>query len=142
MRKFLIDFVPGLLGGLVGGYLGYLIVAYALRNHGMWVPIIPGALAGLACGQLSWTSSTPRGIINGLVGLGIAIYTQWMLFNPPFEFDKTFPGYVVNLPKLPPLTLILIAVNGLIAFWWGREQRIGSARVKPKVVDGRPTEEV
>ncbi len=126
MRKLAIEFVPGLVGGLVGGYLGYLAVAYLISHFGLWVPILPGAFAGLACGQLSPVASKVRGTINGLLGLGLAIYAQWRLFDPPFEFDKTFPSYLGHLHQLPWLTLVVFAINGLLAFWWGREQRIGS----------------
>ncbi len=128
IRKLALEYVPGLAGGAVAGYLGYRVVAYLISHHGWWVPILPGAFAGLACGQLSGVASKGRGAINGLLGLGLAVYAQWRLFNPPFEFDKTFPSYLTHIHQLPPITLVILVVNGLLAFWWGRERRIGSIR--------------
>ena len=103
-----------------------------MRNSGFWVPILPGAFAGLACGQLSSVRSWPRGVANGVVALLITIYAQFKLWNPPFDFDGTFFGYLGHLGELPALTLLLIVVNGLIAAWWGREERMGSGRIKPR----------
>ncbi len=132
LGKFAVKFVPGLLAGAVGGYLGYLAVWWVMTNSAFWVPILPGAFAGLACGQVSPVASRVRGAINGLIGLGLAIYAQWRLFNPPFEFDGTFAGYLAHLPKLPTMTLVVLALNGILAAYWGREQRIGgSRRAKP-----------
>ncbi len=131
MRKLLIEFVPGLIGGAVGAALGYLAVAYLLRNSGFWVPILPGAFAGIACGQLSAVGSKRRGVANGLIGLAAAIFAQWRLFSPPFEFDGSLPAYCRHLLELPPLTLGLMVLNGLLAFWWGREERIRRDKPRP-----------
>ena len=128
MRKLLIEYVPGLLGGAVGGFLGYLAVGWMLSHTPFWVPILPGAFAGLACGQLSAVASMRRGVINGLSALMMTIYGQWKLFDPPFEYDQTFPSYLAHIHQLPWLTVVVFAINGLIAFWWGRERRIGSIR--------------
>ncbi len=132
MRRTLMEYVPGLLGGAVGGYLGYLAVGFLIGRTGFWVPILPGAFAGLACGQLSSIASTRRGALNGLLALGLSIFAQWKLFSPPFEFDGSFPAYVSHLHQLPILTLVVLGLNGLLGFWWGREERIGSGRIKPR----------
>jgi len=131
MRKILVDFLPGLAGGLVAGYLGYLAVGFLMGQTGFWVPILPGAFAGLACGQLSRVPSRARGALNGLIALGVAIFAQWKLFSPPFEFDGSLLGYLPHLHQLPILTLVVLALNGLLGFWWGREERIGGRRIKP-----------
>ena len=128
MRARLVEFVPGLVAGMLGGIGGYLLVAYLIRTQGWWVPILPGAFAGLACGQASAVMSRSRGIVNALLVAGLIVYVQWKLFNPPFEFDGTLRDYAMHLHQLPKLTLGLMLVNVFFGFWWGREQGIGFGR--------------
>ena len=127
MRGRLIEFVPGLLAGVAGGVAGYLLVA-VLMNQGFWMPILPGAFAGLACGQCSPVRSKVRGALIAAITLGLVIYAQWKLFVPGFEFDGSLRDYTLHLHQLPPLTLIIMAVNVASAYWWGREQGIQFAR--------------
>lgn len=125
MRARLLEFVPGLVGGVVGGVGGYLLVAYLIRSQGLWVPILPGAFAGLACGQTSSIYSKRRGVVMAIFVALLIVYTQWKLFNPPFAFDGSLQAYAMHLHELPPLTLIVMAVNVVLGYWWGREQGIG-----------------
>ena len=127
MRGRLIEFAPGLLAGVVGGVAGYFLVA-VLMNQGFWMPILPGAFAGLACGQSSPVFSKTRGALIAAFTLGLVIYAQWKLFVPAFEFDGSLLDYARHLHQLPPLTLVVMAVNVAIAYWWGREQGIQFAR--------------
>lgn len=128
MRARLLEFGPGLVAGVLGGLAGYLLVAYLMRTQGLWVPILPGALAGLACGQASPVVSRRRGIVLAFGVLGLVIGTQWQLFNPPFEFDGTLRDYLMHLHQLPALTLVLMGVNVVLGYWWGREQGIAFGR--------------
>ena len=128
MRARLVEFVPGLLAGLVGGCAGYFLVAYLMASHGLWVPILPGAFAGLACGQLSPVASRRRGLLNALFVVGLVVYAQWKLFSPPFRFDGTLRDYALHLHLLPPITLLVMGINVVVAYWWGREPGIACAR--------------
>ena len=134
MRARLLEFVPGLLAGVVGGVAGYWLVAYLIGSQGLWVPILPGAFAGLACGQASPIYSRRRGIVLAIFVLGLVVYAQWKLFNPAFAFDGTLRDYVLHLHQLPPMTLIVMAVNVVIGYWWGREQGIGFGRVSRRPI--------
>ena len=128
MRARLVEFVPGLVAGMVGGVGGYLLMDYFRRTQGWWVPILPGALAGLACGQASPVFSRMRGIVNACFVLGLVIYAEWSFFNPPFDSDGTLRDYVLHVHQLPKLHLGLMLVNVFFGFWWGREQGIGFGR--------------
>ena len=128
MRARLVEFVPGLVAGIIGGIGGYLLVAYLMRTQGWWVPILPGAFAGLACGQASAVRSRTRGFFNALIVAFLIVYVQWKLFNPPFEFDGTLRDYALHLYQLPKLTLGLMLVNVFFGLWWGREQGIAFGR--------------
>ena len=120
MRKILVDFVPGLLGGLVGGVLGYFIFGWLLR-YGLWAPVIPGAAAGLCCGLLSITHSVARGALCAVEALVIGVVSNWLLLNPPFETDGSLKDYSTKLFQLPPPTLLMLALGIFLGFWWGRE---------------------
>lgn len=128
MRDRVLEFVPGLLAGIAGGVGGYFLVAYLLTSSGFWLPVLPGAFAGLACGQLSPVISRRRGVVLALFVVGLVIFTQWKLWVPAFEFDGSLLDYAKHIPQLPPITLIVMAINVVIAYWWGREQGISFAR--------------
>src|SRR5436309_3555353 len=117
MRKVVIEFVPGLVGGLLGGIAGYFVFGWLLR-YGLWAPVIPGAFTGLACGLLSRTDSKPRGILCAVEALVAGVVSEWMLLSPPFETDGSLTDYVAKLPKLPPPTLLMLALGVFLGFWW------------------------
>ncbi len=129
MRARLLEFVPGLVAGVVGGVGGYLLVAYLIRSQALWVPILPGAFAGLACGQLSSVYSRRRGVVMAVIVAVLIVYAQWKLFKPDFPLDGSLQDYALHIYKLPPLELIVMAVNVVLGYWWGREQGIGFGRI-------------
>ncbi len=140
MRRYVQEFVPGLLAGLIAGIAGSWLMGYLMATQGLRVPILPGALAGLACGQTSAFYSRRRGVINALFVLGVVVYAQWKLFDPPFDFDGSLTQYVLHLHQLPPLTLILFAVNVVLGYWWGREQGIGFGRIQRQPTAAEPVD--
>lgn len=124
MRARFLEFVPGLLAGLAGGFGGYLLVGLVMSRYGYWVPILPGALAGLACGQVSPVASRARGVVLAVLMVGVMIYAEWRLFVPNFATDGTLLDFARHAHELSGLHLGLMAVNVLLAFWWGRERGI------------------
>ena len=128
MRARLLEFVPGLLAGGAGGAAGYFLVGYLISSQGLWVPILPGAFAGLACGQLSPLFSRRRGVVLALLVFVLVVFAQWKFFKPGFDFDGSLADYFRHMHQLPPITLLVMAVNVAIAYWWGREQGIRFAR--------------
>jgi len=129
MRARLLEFVSGLLAGVLTGVAAYFL-ATTLMARGWWMPILTGALPGLACGQISAVASRRRGFVLALFVLGLAIFMQWKLWNPPFEFDGTLTDYVRHLPESPPITLGVMVINATLAYYWGREQGIGFGRTQ------------
>lgn len=128
MRARIIEFVPGLIAGILGGVAADLLLGFLLRNSGRWMPIIAGAIVGLACGQASPVASRARGIVIALYTLGLVVVIQWQLWTPPFVTDGTLDDYVRHLHQLPPLTLVAMVINVAIAYYWGREQGIRFVR--------------
>jgi hypothetical protein len=102
-----------LLGALVGGVLGYFAFVW-IANQGFYAMVLPGGLLGLGAGVVK-NKSIFIAIICGLAATALGVFTEWDL--APFRVDNSFGYFVAHLYKLKPLTLILIALGGLIGFW-------------------------
>jgi len=133
MRKVLIEYVPALLGGLVGGIVGYFLFAWLLR-YGLWAPVVPGAITGLGCGLLARTDSNLRGGLCALEALVIGVVSEWRLLSPPFDTDGSLPDYLKHLHELPPPTLFMLALGVFLGFWWGRECTLRGRLIRPTLV--------
>jgi hypothetical protein len=120
MRKVLIEFVPGLLGACGGAILGFFVVNW-IRSQGFYAPVIPGALAGLACGFCSLDHSKTRGVLCALIALSASVITEWKLFAAPVETDGTLVQFIAHFHQQPPVTLIMVGLGTFLGFWWGRE---------------------
>jgi hypothetical protein len=136
MLKILVTFVPGLIGAAVGGVLGFYAYDW-IRQQGFFALVIPGALAGLACGFCSVDHSKIRGGICALIALMAGFISYWRTFNPAFETDGTLIDLISKSYQLNPVTQIMIALGTFLGFWWGREStnpwrhRFASAESKP-----------
>ena len=131
MRKVLIEYVPALFGGVIGGVAGYFIVAW-ISDQGFYAPVLPGALAGLGCGLLARTDSNVRGALCAVEALVAGLVVEWLVFYRPRE--KTlgiFLEFVGQLGKEPMITKILLALGVFLGFWWGRECTIRGRRIRP-----------
>ena len=142
VRTRILELVPGLLAGVAGGIAASFLLKFLMAWQGLWMPIITGAIVGLACGQASPVASRARGLIIALFTLGLVVVIQWQRWTPPFETDGSLSDYVQHLHELPAMTLVLMAINVVIAYWWGRERgiRFDSARRRTDevAVDGSP----
>jgi hypothetical protein len=120
MRKVLIQFVPGLVAAGVGGVLGYFITSW-FKYYNLYAPVIPGALAGLACGFCSLDHSKIRGVLCALISLSACVVTEWILFLPPVKTDGSLSEFVAHFHQQPPPTLLMIGLGTFLGFWWGQE---------------------
>ena len=120
MRKILVTFVPGLVGACLGGVVGYYAFAW-ITQKGFFALVVPGALAGLACGFCSVDHSKIRGGICALIALSAGMVSYWKLFSPSFETNGSLLDLVINCYRLNPVTQIMLALGTFLGFWWGRE---------------------
>jgi MFS family permease len=120
MQKVLIRFVPGLVAACVGGFLGFFAFDW-ITKHGFFALVIPGSLAGLACGLCSVDHSKIRGGICALIALAAGFISYWLTFKPGFETDGSLVDLVMKSYQLNPVTQIMIALGTFLGFWWGRE---------------------
>jgi hypothetical protein len=110
--------ILGLIGAVAGGVLGYYIFLWIL-DQGFYGLMIPGALLGLGCGLLSRHASQLRGVLCGAAGLVLGMYAEWSyrVFKP----DGSFGYLVTHIYQKRPLTLVMLALGALFAYWLGKD---------------------
>jgi hypothetical protein len=106
------------VGGVVGGFVGYHVFFWILRQ-GFYGMMIPGALLGLGCGLLARHPSQARGLVCGLAGLALGIYTEWR--SAPFKADESLPYFLSHIHQIHQIDLIMIALGGVFAYWLGKD---------------------
>ena len=111
------NWLLGILGAIAGGVLGYFAFSF-LVGQGLYAMVLPGALVGLGCGYLSGMESKMLGCVCGVGALLLSIYIEWDFFA--FTKDRSFAFFVSHLHQLKPMTMLMIAVGGMMAFWLGR----------------------
>jgi hypothetical protein len=120
-RARIVSNALGLVGGMVGGYVGYSLFFWITRQ-GYYAMILPGALLGLGCGLLSRHVSVPRGVVCGVAGVVLGFFTEWKFQG---KAGSSFTDFVAHAHTLGPVTLFMIAVGGLVAFWLGKDGGYG-----------------
>ena len=118
MARLVISNLLGLVGAIVGGVLGFYTFAW-LEDKGFYGLAIPGAFLGLGCGMLSQHSSIPRGLLCGAGALGLSLFTEWKFHH--FLVDNSFSYMVNHISEKGPVTLLMIALGTIIAFWVGKD---------------------
>jgi hypothetical protein len=118
MPRHLVSNLLGFVGAVIGGTLGFYTFDW-LRGQGFYGLMMPGALMGLGCTLLAKHPSAIRGVICGLAAVGLGLYTEWRFF--PFAADASLSYFLKNVSSLKPVTLIMIGVGAIIAFWVGRD---------------------
>ena len=117
-RTRIVSTVLGMVGAAVGGLVGYLLFFWITRQ-GFYGLMIPGALLGLGCGLLARHPSIPRGVACGAAAVVLGLYTEWKF--RPFVADDSFAYLLTHPQQLQPVTLLMIGVGGLIAYWLGKD---------------------
>ncbi len=112
----------GLIGGAAGGVFGYVLFQWLLRQ-GLYGLILPGGMLGLGCGLLARHESRARGIVCGLAAVLIGLFTEFSFFK--FNADPSFGYFLTHLGSLKPVTLLMIAVGGLVAYSLGKSAGFG-----------------
>lgn len=117
LNAHLVPYARGAIGAVIGGVLGYLIFMWIARQ-GLYAMMLPGALLGFGCAAASRLSSNGLGIACAVAALGLGIFSEWKF--APFVADDSFGFFVSHLLELKPMTLIMIALGGVLAYWLGK----------------------
>ena len=113
----------GLAGGVGGGVLGYLLFMW-IAGQGFYAIVLPGALVGIGCGTLSRRKSTGLGIACAALGLAAGIFAEWRF--APFAADERLSYFLTHFHKNSGVTLVLIAIGAICAFYFGRGREGGA----------------
>ena len=116
MRRRLISNSLGLVGATIGGVVGFYTFQW-LVGHGFYGLAIPGAFLGLGCGLLAQHTSIPRGIVCGVAALGLSLYSETTVLLAPNDNVS----YVIAHLTENPVTLLMIVIGTIIAFWVGKD---------------------
>jgi hypothetical protein len=103
------------LGAVVGGVIGHFAFLWIARQ-GFYALVLPGALAGLGGGFFVKQKSIPLAVVCGGIALATGIFSEWRF--RPFIADSRLGYFMTHLHQLHTVTLIMIALGGLIGFWF------------------------
>ena len=101
---------------------GYYVFSL-LANQGLYGLVIPGATLGLCGGLLLRGKSNAFGVVCSLLGVLLGIFAEWRF--APFIADPSFAYFITHLYDLNAIILIMIAIGGLCAFWFGKGREEG-----------------
>lgn len=119
----LVGWLQGIIGALLGGVIGYVVFAWILRQ-GFYALALPGALVGAGCGLLSRRPSMVRGIFCAATAIGLGLFAEWRHF--PFRVDESLGYFATHVHELKPVTLVLIGLGAVLAFWFGKGTLTGA----------------
>ncbi len=108
-----------LFGAVLGGALGFWAFSWILEQ-GFYGLVLPGGLLGLGAGIVK-NRSVLIAVMCGLLALGLGLFTEWHFF--PFVKDDSLRYFLSHIADLKPITLVMIAVGGLLGFWIPFERR-------------------
>jgi hypothetical protein len=128
MARNAIQTVLALLGGAIGGTLGYLAFFWIL-SQGFYALPLPVVLLGAGCGLLAGAKSSARGLVCAAAAILLSLVVEWRAF--PFGADDSLEYFLYHVHELKPITLIMIATGAAAAYWLGEDSLTG-ARVEPR----------
>jgi len=102
-----------LCGAAAGGTLGYFTFFWVL-TQGFYGLVLPGGLLGLGAG-IARNRSIWLAVGCGLLAIALGLFTEWRY--APFIKDESLGYFLLHPHELKPITLLMIALGGLIGFW-------------------------
>src|SRR5262249_3394164 len=118
--------VLGLIGAALGGVAGFYAYRWIL-NQGFIGGMIPGAFLGFGCSLLARHPSFARGVVCGVAGLILGLFTDWYTNLT----EQTFWQFLLDLKSVRPIILLTIAIGTFIAFWLSKDAGfVGRSRLE------------
>jgi hypothetical protein len=100
-------------GAVVGGLVGCWAFGWALAQ-GFYALILPGGLLGLGAG-LARNRSLVLAVVCGLLATALGVFAEW--HYRPWVKDDSLSYFLLNFHKNDSLTLLMIAIGGVLGFW-------------------------
>ena len=102
-----------LCGAGVGGALGWWAYGWIMAQ-GFYSSALPGALLGLGAGVVA-TRARWLPFVCAAAALALGFLAEW--HYRPFKEDESLTFFLQNAHHLKPITWIMIAFGGLVAFY-------------------------
>jgi hypothetical protein len=103
----------GLVGGAVGGIVGYFAFFW-IAHQGFYAIVLPPGLLGLCAGLGARRRSVLLASISAMAGLVLGLFIEWKF--APFVVDGSLRYFVTHLHALRPLTLLMIALGTILSY--------------------------
>lgn len=100
-------------GAVLGAFLAYHVFLWAFKQ-GFYAMIVPGVFIGFGA-ALGRCQLMAIPVLTAVSALSLSLYLEWK--TRPFTADPSLGYFLANLGKLTPVTLIMIGVGTLLAFW-------------------------
>lgn len=121
----------GLLGAALGGAAGYFLFGW-LVQQGFYALLLPPAGLGFGAGLLARGRSVPLAIACAVLGLGLALFTEWKF--RPFIADAGLGYFLTHVHELKPVTLIFVALGAYFSY----RMALGSDRFRLPTPPAQP----
>jgi F0F1-type ATP synthase assembly protein I len=119
-RSDAMNFVLGISGAVVGGTFGHFAFIWIV-GQGFYALIIPGAALGLGFSAGFQRKTTAGALFCGIAAVGLGLFSEWCF--QPFAKDVGFGFFLAHIQHLEPITLIMIVLGGVCAYWTVGSQR-------------------
>ncbi len=106
-------FVLGIIGAIIGGFVGYQLFVWIL-GQGLYAIILPPSLLGLGAGLGSRQRIQFLAVLCGLAGLALGLFVEWRTF--PFVADDSGLYFVTHVHQLKPISWIMIALGAWFSY--------------------------
>lgn len=104
-------------GAAVGGFIGFHGFFWLLDQR-FYMVMLPGTLLGLGGGLLVARRTLFCGWLCAAAAVVLGLVTEWSA--RPFLKDRSWWYFMLHIHDLMPMTLIMIAIGALFAFWLGQ----------------------
>jgi len=105
----------GMIGTALGAVLGYFAFLW-IAKQGFYALALPGVLMGLGCALLAKRRSMAMAAACGVLAVVVGLFCEWRF--APFTKDGSLGFFLTHLHQLRPLTLIMLVLGGVFAFWF------------------------
>ena len=105
--------LSGLLGAVVGGFIGYFAFFWIARQ-GFYALILPPALMGFTAGLFARSRSTPLALVCGVAGLALGLFIEWRA--APFAADSSLLYFITHVHALRPFTMLMLALGAFLSY--------------------------
>jgi hypothetical protein len=100
-------------GAAIGGVLGYFAFFW-VYSYGFYGMVLPGGLLGIGAG-IGKSRSMWLAVGCGSAALALGLFTEWR--RETWVRDPSFTYFLLHVPRLNPITLLMIAAGAGLGFW-------------------------